>query len=109
MAVDRSAFHPRSQPPRHLATREPATLGDSDYRHARDPQGRIYRAGSKAGLYIMFKTEPTVDTDEGWVYGTVSNEGTKVTSAGRVASCMSCHLESPHDRIFGLYSRETTR
>ena len=41
------------------------------------------------------------DTDEGWVYGTVSSDGQTVTSAGRVASCMNCHQEAQHGRLFG--------
>jgi hypothetical protein len=57
----------------------------------------------KGELFIMYKLDPsTPDTDEGWIYGTVTADGTKVISGGRVASCMSCHLEAPHDRLFGL-------
>jgi hypothetical protein len=57
----------------------------------------------KAELFIMYKLDPeTPDTDEGWVYGTVTGDGTAVISGGRLASCMSCHLEAPHDRLFGL-------
>jgi hypothetical protein len=57
----------------------------------------------KAELFIMYKLNPeTPDTDEGWVYGIVTGDGTAVTSGGRVASCMSCHLEALHDRLFGL-------
>ena len=44
----------------------------------------------------------TPDTDEGWVYGTVSADGKTVTSAGRVQSCMNCHQDAPHDRLFGV-------
>jgi hypothetical protein len=51
----------------------------------------------------MYKLDPeTPDTDEGWVYGTVTGDGAAVISGGRLASCMSCHLEAPHDRLFGL-------
>ena len=51
----------------------------------------------------MFKLDPqTPDTDEGWVYGTVTPDGKKVTSAGKVESCMKCHQRAPHDRLFGL-------
>jgi len=64
--------------------------------------GRSYRAGRKAGLFIMYKMEPTTpDTDNGWVYGTLAVDGTKVTSAGRVEACMKCHLKAPYDRLFG--------
>jgi hypothetical protein len=62
---------------------------------------RLYRAKEKAGLFIMFKADPgTPGTDEGWVYGTVTPDGKQVTSAGRVESCMGCHRDAPHDRLF---------
>jgi hypothetical protein len=51
----------------------------------------------------MFRLDPaTPETDEGWVYATVSPQG-QVTSAGRVASCMGCHETSAtHERLFGV-------
>jgi len=59
--------------------------------------------GAKSGLYIMFNTgSKTADTDDGWVYGTVTADGKTVTSAGRVQSCMECHVNAPHGRLFGL-------
>jgi hypothetical protein len=62
----------------------------------------IYRAAARAGLYIMFKLDPpTADTDEGWVYATIAPGG-QVTGAGRMASCMSCHLSATHGRLFGV-------
>jgi hypothetical protein len=65
--------------------------------------GHRYRATRKTALFVMFKLDPeTPDTDEGWVYGTVSADGKQVTSAGRVESCMRCHQKAPHDRLFGL-------
>jgi hypothetical protein len=65
-------------------------------------KGRLYHAARKAGLFIMFKMDPkTPDTDNGWVYGTISPDGKQITSAGRVKSCMTCHQRAPHDRIFG--------
>jgi len=63
--------------------------------------GRTFVAGQPLGLYVMFKVDPaTAGTDEGWVYGTVSPDGT-VTSAGRVGGCMGCHVGAPDDRLFG--------
>jgi hypothetical protein len=51
----------------------------------------------------MYKLDAkTPGTDEGWVYGTVTPDGKDVTCAGRVASCMGCHADAPHDRLFGL-------
>jgi hypothetical protein len=64
---------------------------------------QVFRAGRKAALFIMYKTDPqNPDTDEGWVYGTVTPDGKEVTSAGKVESCMACHRNAPHDRLFGL-------
>jgi hypothetical protein len=64
--------------------------------------GRLFRPKTKADLFIMLKLEPgTPGTDEGWVYGIVTGDGKKVISAGCLASCMRCHLEAPHDRLFG--------
>jgi hypothetical protein len=75
--------------------------GDHFDRHARHG-GRLYRATRLAGAYVVLKlAKETPGTDEGWVYGTVTPEG-EVTSAGRVASCMGCHVSAPHERVFGL-------
>jgi hypothetical protein len=64
---------------------------------------RLYHAREKGPLFVMFKTDPqTPGTDEGWVYGTLTPDGHQVTAAGRVESCMKCHREAPHDRLFGL-------
>lgn len=59
--------------------------------------------GAKAGLFVMFKTDAkTPGTDQGWVYGTLSADGKQVTSAGRIDSCMGCHENARHDRLFGM-------
>jgi hypothetical protein len=57
------------------------------------------KPGPKQGLYVMMKTGD-VDSDAGWMYGTLTPDG-RVTSSGRVASCMDCHRDAM-DRIFGL-------
>ena len=65
--------------------------------------GKLYRTDTQGELFIMFKTAAgKADTDQGWVYGTVTPDGKTVTSAGRVASCMNCHKAAKHDRLFGL-------
>ena len=65
--------------------------------------GKLFHAEVKNALFIMYKAEPkTENTDAGWVYGTVSADGQTVTSAGRVQSCMQCHQDAPHGRLFGL-------
>jgi hypothetical protein len=75
--------------------------GDHFYPYARK-DGRVFRAAERAGLYIMFKLDPgTPNTDAGWVYATITAAG-QVTAAGRVASCMGCHVEAEHERLFGV-------
>jgi len=79
------------------------TEADHFYPYAKGDGGVIYRAATFAGLYIMFKLDPsTADTDEGWVYATVTAAG-QVTASGRVASCMGCHETSAtHERLYGV-------
>ncbi len=72
-----------------------------------DSAGNAVAGGAKPtekrGLFIMYKLDSKVpDTDLGWVYGTVTADGKTITSAGRVQSCMSCHIHTPNDRLFGL-------
>jgi len=89
-----AAFAPQSYRP-------PADAGDHFYPYAKG-DGGVYRAAAPAGLFVMFRLDPsTSDTDEGWVYATVSPAG-EVTSAGRVASCMGCHESATHERLFGV-------
>jgi hypothetical protein len=64
--------------------------------------GRVYRAAARAGLYIMFKLDAaTPGTDGGWVYATVTADG-QLTAAGKISSCIGCHQEADHDRLFGV-------
>ena len=59
--------------------------------------------GDRGPLFIMMKTgEP--DSDDGWIYTTAAPDGSKITSWGKLASCMECHLSAKHDRLFGLTS-----
>jgi hypothetical protein len=65
---------------------------------------KVFKASKQADLFIMLKLDPkTPGTDEGWVYGTVSPDGKKVTSAGKIESCMKCHQEAKGDRLFAYY------
>jgi hypothetical protein len=71
-------------------------------------EGQRLKTHMQADLYVMKKVGPpeTPGTDLGWIYGTLTADGTKVTSAGRVEQCMGCHEVAPHERLFGL---QTTR
>jgi len=90
-----TSFDPGSYRPENDA-------GDRFYPYAKK-DGVVYRATEPAGLFIMFKVDPaTPNTDEGWVYATVSPAG-QLTSSGRVAACMGCHETSAtHERLFGV-------
>lgn len=71
---------------------------------AKAPDGKTYKTGERRELFVMIKMDPeTAGTDQGWVYGTVTPDGAKVTSSGQVASCMECHKQAKHDRLFGLH------
>jgi Cytochrome P460 len=65
-------------------------------------EGKLYRKGERMGLFVMLKVGGKVaGTDQGWVYGVVSGDGTRVLASGRIASCMGCHDNAPGDRLFG--------
>lgn len=66
--------------------------------------GKTYLASHMTGLFILAKLDPkTEGTDNGWIYGTVTPEGT-VTASGRVGYCMRCHASKP-DRLYGMNSK----
>ncbi|MCA8910451.1 MAG: cytochrome P460 family protein [Planctomycetes bacterium] len=70
--------------------------------HPADPDGKSRTLGEPSGLFVMLKLDPdTPGTDAGWVYGTVSPDGKKVTAAGLIESCMDCHDEAGEERLFG--------
>jgi hypothetical protein len=79
-----------------------AAYGDHFYPYAVKGD-KVYKATKQADLFIMFKLDPKTDgTDAGWVYGTVTPDGKKVTAAGKIESCMKCHQDAKTDRLFGL-------
>jgi hypothetical protein len=87
---------------RVIGDRDRPTVGDHYYPYATRGD-QAYKASTPAGLFVMMKLDPnTPGTDNGWVYGTVSADGKTVTAAGKVESCMKCHQDAKHDRLFGL-------
>ena len=68
---------------------------------------KVFKA-SQAGRSVHHDEARPEDrgTDAGWVYGTVSADGKTVTAAGKVESCMKCHQDAKHDRLFGLPATE---
>ena len=74
----------------------------SPVRYLRE-DGKLFFAKQITSLFIMYRTAAaTPDTDNGWVYGTISADGQTITSSGRVQSCMGCHVKAPHERLFGI-------
>ncbi len=66
-------------------------------------KGKKYYPGEQKDLFVMYRpTDKSLATDSGWLYGTVSADGKRVSSAGLVKSCMSCHEKAPHGRQFGV-------
>jgi hypothetical protein len=95
----------RADDPR-LSRQIPRPKDAVDVTRTATKDGKLYLAAKQADLFIMFKTDPkTPNTDEGWVYGTVTPDGKTVTSAGRVESCMACHKDAKADRLFGIKSK----
>lgn len=69
---------------------------------AQSHDGRHYRPGAPAGLFIMYKIDPTTPgTDQGWVYAVTTPDQSEVLEAGQISSCMQCHQATDRDRLFG--------
>jgi hypothetical protein len=63
---------------------------------------RTLEIGKRKELFVMLKLDPqTAGTDEGWVYGIIKPETKEVTESGKVTSCIKCHQDAKHDRLFG--------
>jgi hypothetical protein len=66
---------------------------------------KVYKASKQADLFVMMKLDPkTPGTDAGWVYATLTPDGKTVTASGKLESCMKCHQDAKHERLFGLYN-----
>jgi hypothetical protein len=92
--IVKESWHPVAVPPEEEQKKRSA---DTVLR-----EGKFYRKGERMGLFMMLKVGGKVaGTDQGWVYGVVSGDGTKVLASGRIASCMGCHDNAPGDRLFG--------
>jgi len=69
----------------------------------RGHDGKLYTPDTPGPLFIMMKLAlDTPGTDEGWVYATMTYRGRTIEASGKMASCMGCHTNAPHDRLFGL-------
>lgn len=95
-AVVKVSYEPLTEKPEHPIAFGVGSVTD---------HGTTYWPGRPRDLFIMY--QPTtagadIETDAGWLYGTVSPDGKTVTSAGKVVSCMHCHARAPHGRLFGV-------
>ena len=58
--------------------------------------------GDQHHLFIMLKTDSdTPETDQGWIYGVIDSQSKEVLGSGKIQSCIECHLDAKHDRLFG--------
>lgn len=99
-------------PSKRPVANEPVVFGEVLDMHVDTPapidwvehDGQRLEVGEQAELFVMAKVgEPDMPgTDAGWIYGTLTADGTRVTSAGLVQQCMDCHDVAPHERLFGL-------
>jgi cytochrome c553 len=63
--------------------------------------------GDAYGLFVMARFAPgTPGTDDGWVYATFPPESTQPSVAGRIESCMGCHVREGRGRLFGIADAE---
>lgn len=67
--------------------------------------GWYYLPTTRKALYIMYKTKPSKENDEGWWYGIVDieqgAENAKVIESMKINRCIKCHQQNKVDRIFG--------
>lgn len=114
---------PQPAPPRVSASRDPETHGRKQYylyaknheayrmvRELDQPLGQVLvkeswvpgKPMTRGPLFIMMKTGES-DGDAGWIYATISPDGSTVMASGKIASCMECHQsERTKDRLFGV-------
>jgi len=68
-----------------------------------EKDGKRWKPGEPYALFVMVRSAETEPgTDRGWRYATMSFDGKTIYTNGRVDSCIRCHEEAPHDRLFGL-------
>jgi hypothetical protein len=67
--------------------------------------GRFYTPTTRKTLFIMYKTQPSEENDEGWWYGIVDIEKgvehAQVLESKKINRCIQCHQQNKIDRIFG--------
>ena len=77
--------------------------GDPVFGALTGSDGKRYHRGAKGPLFVMYQTDAKdPNSDDGWVYGTLTPDGKTVIGVGRLENCMKCHQKAPHGRLFGL-------
>ncbi len=114
-ARDRAAYLSRSASRLQVIVKESWTHRPVDLTHAtqihathlvaRTPEGATVEPDQPAGLFVMMRVDARDPrSDQGWIYGTVSPDG-EVTSSGRIAACVGCHVAAGPGRLFGIRRR----
>lgn len=81
----------------------PGTLDFTPREQTAEIGGKKYKAGDAGPLFVMMKLEPGAkDSDNGWVYATLTPDGKTVTESGAIASCVKCHETTGRDRLYGV-------
>lgn len=65
------------------------------------PKGPGFEKGERGPLFVMLAVDDDVASDEGWIYGVLSPDGSRVETSGVIASCSGCHAQATHGRLFG--------
>lgn len=90
------------RPPDRPVGKKPA-YGPTTFETYTYVDGKPHAIGDRSALFMMLKVAatPTPDSDNGWVYATLTPDGSTITAAGLLPSCMGCHEHAEHDRLFG--------
>ena len=71
--------------------------------HNKSAKDSVLEPGKRYAYFVMTKLKPeTPETDKGWIYATVEPDGKTISAVGKIESCMNCHKEANHDRLFGI-------
>ncbi|MBL8896956.1 MAG: cytochrome P460 family protein [Planctomycetes bacterium] len=66
-----------------------------------------FEQGEAREHFVMARFDPKIPgTDDGWVYAVFSPGSSKPVAAGKLESCMSCHVREGKGRLFGMAEAE---
>ncbi|HPF40708.1 MAG TPA: hypothetical protein P5081_00175 [Phycisphaerae bacterium] len=65
--------------------------------------GKRWGPGEKGPLFVMhYLGTSAEESDDGWIYATLTPDGAEITAMGLIDSCMKCHQRAERGRLFGL-------